>query len=146
MQKTSAFTICSCLARRRCYFISFVHLKEIFKKSRSFHLCDLKYRQRFRSTILDCSFFMFRGIYHHLLKHWKEYTHVLYETSKLPPHVLDTTCHQDDSVSMRTMSIFENLLPAASYSRRVSDLKVPNSSGATSYLALLQTLLLLLCK
>ena len=32
------------LSRRRCYFISFVHLKEIKKKSKSYHHCDLKCR------------------------------------------------------------------------------------------------------
>ena len=56
------------LARRHCHSISFEHVKEIRQKSKSFHLYDLKCRQKLRPMILDCQFFMFRGIYHHLIE------------------------------------------------------------------------------
>ena len=56
------------LARSHCHFKSFVHLKEIKKKLKSFYLSDLKCRQKLRSMILDCQFFIFRGIYHHLIQ------------------------------------------------------------------------------
>ena len=103
-------------ARRCCHFIRFVHLKEILKKSKSFYLCDLKCRQKLRATILDCWFFMFRGIYHHLI----EKLEGIYSRSGQNVKIVKPTFStRRDAIRTTALAcaichLFENLLPAAS--------------------------------
>ena len=120
------------LARSRCHFISFVHLKETRKNSESFHLCDLKCRQKLRPMILDCQFFMFRGIYHHLIWALKGIYSRFVQNVKIAKPTFSTRRHaiRMTAWTCAICHLSENLLPAASHSRRVSDLKVPNTRNS----------------
>ena len=98
------------------------------KKPKSFHLCDLKCRQKLRPAIQDCYVFKFRWIYGHLTEALEGIYSRFVQNVKIAKPTFSTR-HGD----IRTMvwacaicHLFENFLPAASYSRRVSDLQVPN--------------------
>ena len=129
MKKTPAFTICSCsswLTCKPCSKALPLHVKEIKQKSNSFHLYDLKCRQTLRPMILDCYFFMFRGIYHHLIEELEGIYSRFVQNVKT---VKSTFSTRRDAIGTTAWAcaichLFENLLPAASYSRRVSDRSV----------------------
>ena len=135
MQKTHSFTICSCSSWLTCKLcLKALPLYKLrkpernFKKSKSFHLCGLKCRQKLRPMTLDCSFFMFRGIYHNLIEGIEGIYSRFVQNVKIVKLTFSTwrDVIRTTSWACAICQLFENLLPAASYNRRVSDLKVPN--------------------
>ena len=77
--------------------------------------------------ILECWFYMFRGIYRHLIKAQEQIYSRFVQNVKLVKHTFSTRRGDTRTTAWAcaTCLLFENLLPVASYSRRVSDLKVP---------------------
>ena len=77
--------------------------------------------------ILECWFYMFRGIYRHLIKAQEEIYSRFVENVKLvkPTFSARRADTRTTAWAFATCLLFENLLPVASYSRCVSDLKVP---------------------
>ena len=141
MQKTPAFTICSfsswltwkSCSKSKSKVLSFYKLRTPERNLKiikiSFHLCDLKCRQKLRPMILECWFYMFRGIYRHLIKAQEQIYSRFVRNVKLVKPTFSTRRGDTRTTAWAcaTCLLFENLLPVASYSRRVSDLKVPCS-------------------
>ena len=80
--------------------------------------------------ILECWFYMFRGIYRHLIKAQEQIYSRFVQNVKLAKPTFSTRRGDSRTTTWAcaTCLIFENLLPVAPYSRRVSDLKVPNKT------------------
>ena len=78
--------------------------------------------------ILECWFYMFRGIYRHLINAQEQIYSRFVQNVKLVKPTFSTRRGDTRTTAWAcaTCLLFENLLPVASYSRRVSDLKVPN--------------------
>ena len=77
--------------------------------------------------ILECWFYMFRGIYRHLINAQEQIYSRFVQNVKLVKPTFSTRRGDTRTTAWAcaTCLLFENLLPVASYSRRVSDLKVP---------------------
>ena len=77
--------------------------------------------------ILECWFYMFRGIYRHLIKAQEQIYSRFVQNVKLAKPTFSTRRGDTRRTAWAcaTCLLFENLFPVASYSRRVSDLKVP---------------------
>ena len=71
---------------------------------------------------------MFRGIYHHLIQAQEQIYSRFVQNVKLAKPTFSTQRGDTRTTAWAcaTCRLFENLLPVASYNRRVSDLKVPN--------------------
>ena len=78
--------------------------------------------------ILECWFYMFRGIYRHLINAQEQIYSRFVQNVKLVKPTFSTRRGDTRTTAWAcaTCLLFENLLPVASYSRRISDLKVPN--------------------
>ena len=85
--------------------------------------------------ILECWFYMFRGIYRHLINAQEQIYSRFVQNVKLVKPTFSTRRGDTRTTAWAcaTCLLFENLLPVASYSRRVSDLKVPNSRRARTH-------------
>ena len=78
--------------------------------------------------------YMFRGIYHHLIQAQEQIYSRFVQNVKLAKPTFSTRRGDTRTTAWAcaTCLLFENLLPVASYSRRVSDLKVPTVKRRSS--------------
>ena len=117
------------VAWRRCHSISFVHLKEIFKKTKILPSLRSKMSPEIMSN--DPRLLIFLCLEEYIIIFLSTGRNILTfctERQNCQTHVLDATWrHQNDGVSMRNMPPLWNSLSAASYSRRILDLECPNA-------------------